>query len=1023
MVIKTPVLDNRTSGDIYEQALKLARHYCPEWGIPEKKGYFDPDDPGLVMLKLFSDVAGNLITQFNKIPDKHRLAFLDFMGIEILSAKPSKVPLTFYPAEGSSGNFVPRGTQVASSEEPEVVFETTQGLSVVPVKLNAIFSLDPWEDKYTETDHSKIISGEKEEFLVFGGDDNEKSIDHVLYLGDDILLNMRSVPSGLKFYFEGMNLFKEYFHFWYDGNNNPIENLEITSDQDAKKLDIIFNDTNKPNTNTKSNTNNKTRDIRIIQELERSSIDGTKSFWLHVKPYNTKIVHGAQLPAISNISMDITVENIAPDAAFFNTVPIDVKKGFYPFGEVPKKRDTLYIGSEEAFSKKGATITFDIEFEGKLDNTDLVLQWEHWNGNGWGSLKIIDNTESFTKSGQVFIETCPSIPAIEINGQLNRWIRVRIISENVYETAAGAKPDEVDHATGSLYGMVKKSTRKIKDSLSETDVIPWYKSPVFTPPFIYSVNISYNYKGVGIGRVKSFNNFQYKDLAPENPGKIYDTCPEKFPVFYLGFEENIARLPITLFCAVKENIYGEEPVRIKHPDYQDDFNNANEAFDLSWKYYNGISWKELSVEDETDSFRTGGIVRFFVPPDIKHTSQFGRELYWIKVVIKDGNWLSCPVLKGIFLNTAWALNNITLRDEILGSGNGESGLTLTFSNRPVLEGQVIEVKEVNIPSKDELKVIESELGMDALRVKEEYGEIKEVWISWAEVNNFTLSGSSSRHYILDRENGVIIFGDGVRGMVPPTGKNNITARRYVFGGGLQGDVASGTITLLKKTIPNIDGVINHIPSLGGVDMESLESVVDRFPHTIKNRDRAVTNEDFEWLAYEASQYVARARCMLKNDTIAVIIVPEYEGEAPLPDSGLLRSVEMYLKERAFFTILHKIKAVGPDYTQINVYVKVTPISLKESIIVSKRVEKKLKIFLHPLKGGFMGKGWGFGQNISISQVAAAIEDIEGVDYVNEIKFIARSSGQEIEELSGVEHLLIEPDALPCAGIINVEIEG
>lgn len=990
MVIETPVLDNRTSEDIYEQALKLARHYCPEMIIPEKVGYFDPDDPGLVILKLFSDMAENLIIQFNKIPDKHRLAFLDFMGMDVLCAKSSKVPLTFYLAEGSSGNFVPQGTQVASSEESDVFFETTQGLSVVPAKLNAIFSLNPWEDKYT--DHSKGILAKKEKFRIFGGDDDEKLLDHIFYLGDDILLHMQNLPSELTFHFEGENLFEEYFHHWYDGNDNLIENLEIISDQDAKKLDITFNDN--------------TRDIQNIQKLARSSIDGIESFWLHVKPYDTKIVNGTDLPDISNISMDITVENIAPDATFFNIVPIDIKKGFYPFGEGPKKRDTLYIGSEEAFSKKGASITFDIVFEGKIENINLVLQWEHWNGNGWGPLNVIDNTEAFTKSAQVFIETCPSIPAIEINGQLNRWIRIRIISEKVYETDGRVEPEEVHHAAGSLYDILKKSTRKIRDSLGETDINPWYKSPVFTPPFIQSIDISYSYKGVEIGKVRSFNNFQYKDLAPENPGKIYEACPDKVPVFYLGFEEDIARLPVTLFSAVKEKLYGEEPVRIKHPDYQDDFNNINEATSLAWKYYNGISWKELSVEDETDSFRTGGVVRFFVPPDIKHTSQFGRELYWIKVEIKDGKWLSCPGLKGIFLNTVWALNNITIRDEVLGSGNGEPDLTFTFSNSPVLEGQIIEVKEVNIPSKDELKMIE-----------------KEVWVSWAEVNNFTLSGHSSRHYILDRENGMIIFGDGIRGMVPPRGKNNIIARCYVSGGGLRGNVASKTITSLKKTIPNIDRVINHIPSTGGMNMESLESVVDRFPHIIKNRNRAVTNEDFEWLAYEASQYVSRARCMIKNDTITVIIVPEYEGEAPLPDSGLLNLVEMYLKERAFFTILHKIKAAGPDYTQINVYVKVRPVSLKDSIIVFERVEKKINTFLHPLKGGPMGTGWDFGQNISISQLAAVIEDIEGVDYVYEIELTEGLSGQGKEELSGVEHLLMEPDALPCAGIINVEIEG
>ncbi len=1015
MAIKTPVLDNRTSEDIYEQALKLARHYCPELVIPEKKGYFDPDDPGLVILKLFSDMVENLIIQFNKIPDKHRLAFLDFMGIDILSAKPSKVPLTFYLAEGSSGNFVPGGTQVASSENSDVVFETTQGLSVVPAKLNAIFSLNPWEDKYTGTDYSKIISGEKEEFLIFGGDTDEKLLDHVFYLGDDSLLDVQTLPSELKIHFEGENLFKEYFQLWYDGNDNPIENLDITSGQDAKKLDITFND--------------KSRDIQNIQKLESSSIDGIESFWLHVKPSDTKIVNGTEfgtgLPAISNVSMDILVENLAPDAAFFNIVPIDVKKGFYPFGEETKKRDTLYIGSDEAFSKEGATIIFDVELEENIENTNLILRWEYWNGNGWGPLNVVDNTETFTRSGQVFIETCPSIPAIEINGQLNRWIRIRIISEEVYGTAGKPEPEEVGNIAGSLYGVLKRSTRKIRDSLGDTDYFSQYKTPVFTPPFIQSIEISYSYKGarMGIGRVKSFNNFKYKDLAPENPGKIYEACPEELPVLYLGFEENIARLPVSLFFAIKERLYGEEPPRIRHPDYPDDFNNADEATGLTWKYYNGSSWKEFSAEDETDSFRTGGIVHFFVPPDIKCTSEFGRELYWIKVETRDGMWISCPELKGIFLNTVHAQNNVTLRDEILGSGNGESNLTFSFSNRPVLEGQVIEVKEVNIPSKEELKTIESEAGMGALRVKKEYGEIKEVWVSWTEVNSFALSGPSNRHYILDRENGVIIFGDGVRGMVPPTGKNNILARSYRSGGGARGNVASGIITSLKKTIPNIDGVTNHIPSSGGMDMESVESVVDRYPHIIKNRDRAVTGEDFEWLAYEASQYVARARCILKNDTIIVIIVPEYEREKPLPDSGLLRSVEMYLKERAFFTILHKIKTVGPDYMQINAYVKVRPVSLKESTIVLERVEKKLKTFLHPLKGGHMGKGWDFGQNISISQVATVIEGIEGVDYINEIDLTGILPGQKKEELSVAGHLLVETDALPCAGIIKVEIEG
>ncbi|TFH40030.1 MAG: hypothetical protein E4G94_10220, partial [ANME-2 cluster archaeon] len=71
MNIKTPHFDKRTSEDVYEQALLLATHYCPEWATNWGYRHFDPDDPGLVIFKLFSSMAQHLITQYNRIPEKH----------------------------------------------------------------------------------------------------------------------------------------------------------------------------------------------------------------------------------------------------------------------------------------------------------------------------------------------------------------------------------------------------------------------------------------------------------------------------------------------------------------------------------------------------------------------------------------------------------------------------------------------------------------------------------------------------------------------------------------------------------------------------------------------------------------------------------------------------------------------------------------------------------------------------------------------------------------------------------------
>jgi hypothetical protein len=999
MGIKTPVLDNRTSEDIYREALELARIYCPELAIPADERYFNPDDPGLVLFKLFAKLTEFLITQFYKVPEKHRLAFFDFAGMDLRPARPSEVMLTFYLAEGSSGVIVPFATRVASSKDPDVIFETTQDLNVVPVKLNAVYSLNSWEDKYT--DHSKAVSGNHNECVIFGKDTDEKPLDHILYLGDDFLLHIRK-PVKLVIHLAGTNLLQEYFGRWYDGNNNVIENPDFSS-KGAAELDIILN----------------------IQTLEPSSINAVEGFWLSVRPNEDKqIIKGMELSTISDITADITVEHIIPDIAFFNTIPLDMKKGFYPFGEEPKKGDELYIGSEEAFSKQKADITLHIGVEAKNEFNADTLEWEYWNGSTWELLELIKNAaqpDDFVPCNIVSF-TCPCIPPAEMNGQLNRWIRVKIVSEAGYGTPGKLEPKKLEDIIYELSEESDDHKDKIIQQLTQKRIAFGfeYKAPDFTPPFIKSIRISYMYQAKQFGKLISFNNFRYKNFEPG--GKPY-TFLDEMPALFLGFDESIINYPITLFFATKEGLYNETEPVIMEPGYQDqtDLKQFDETTSFIWKYYNGNFWKEFGVKDETDSFRTGGIVSFLVPADIKSSFEFERDFYWIKVEINNRKWISCPKLHGIFQNTVRALNTITVKDEILGSGNGEPNVTLSFSRKPVLEGQIIEVEEVGIPSQDELRIIESENGEDALRVIKEQGETKEVWVRWHEVKNFTFSVPLSRHYMLDRAQGQIIFGDGVRGMIPPNRKN-IVARQYKSGGGTRGDVEAGTISSLKKAIPNIESVINHVPSSGGLDHETIESIITYGPERIKNRNRAVTKEDFEWLALEASQYVARAKCLSEDGKITIIIVPKYGDDTPFPDAGLLDLVEKYLKKRAFVTIVDRIEVVGPDYKIINVNIKVKPTSISESIIVSERISIRLKTFLHPLKGGSNGGGWDFGQDIFISKMAAVIEDLEGVDYVKEIK-LKKFDKEKTETASGVKQILIEPNALPCAGNINVIIEG
>ncbi len=1008
MEIETPVLRNQTSEDIYKEALELARIYCPELDISkDNSNYFDQNDPVLIIFKVFSKMTEFLLVQANKIPDKYRLAFLDFIGLELLPSSPAKVPLTFSLSEGSSDAYVPAGTAVASSKDPSVVFETSQDLSVVASGLNSVFSLNPWEDKYTY--HEEALSGKENGFYIFGCDISEKKLDHVLYLGDDTLLDLRR-EAKVMISFNGKNLSKKYFDCWVDGNSNPLKiNNEIPIDP-STEISVSLS----------------------IPKMDKTSVNGVNSFWIAVKPEeNEQIVNKLALPEISTIAASVSVNGIILDLAFFNNVPLDSKKGFYPFGEGPNKiGDTFYVGSEEAFSKEGAEISLDVTAVKKDVIKSAILLWEYWNGSKWNKLEIQANPEkdsvkSFQEPGSIkFI--CPFIPIAEINGQLNRWIQVRLKSGN-YGTAGGIEQNDTGAIVEKLGNAIDvenrdKFKRQLTDALSASQIAFGfeYKKEDLNPPFIESINISYNYNNVALKRKKRFNSFKFEDFTAGDPY----IPSEGMPALYLGFKENIADTFLNLFFAVKEQFYNEKQENICLKDEDCTSANQSSVISLAWEFFGSDgTWREFGVEDnETRSLRTGGIVSFLVPSEIQKSFNFGKELYWIRARVKSSEKVACPKLKGIFPNTVWALNCFTIENEILGSGNGEPNLSLSFSKKPILEGEIIEIKEPSIPSSDELRSFEAE-GKDVLRIKEETGEIKEIWVVWNRTTDFALSNSLSRHYMLDRANGIIIFGDGTHGMIPTRGKNNIVARKYRSGGGKEGDVASGILTSLKTTIPNIENVTNNVSSSGGTDQESLESVINRGPYTLKNGGRAVTREDFEWLSYEASQYVAKAKCITENGNVNIIIVPRYEGDIPLPEAGLLDLIKNYLKERALVTVSDIISVLGPEYETIDVEVKFKLAPLAQSKIVTDKVKERVKQFLHPLKGGQNGEGWDFGQAIFISEIAAVVEDILGVDYVTfisltkEDKKVSQSTKITV---CGVKSMEIKPNSLPSAGIIDVK---
>jgi len=390
-----------------------------------------------------------------------------------------------------------------------------------------------------------------------------------------------------------------------------------------------------------------------------------------------------------------------------------------------------------------------------------------------------------------------------------------------------------------------------------------------------------------------------------------------------------------------------------------------------------------------------------------------------------GDFPPAPKIKGIYINSTWALQTATIRNEILGSSDGAQLQVFQFTQTPVFS-ETIQVNEIgSISEDDKQSLIETE-GEEAIsEVKNAAGNPTEIWVRWKKVDDFFDSKPESRHYIINRVSGEVQFGDGIHGMIPPIGKDNIRAT-YQSGGGKDGNVNASEIQTLKTSIPFVDKVNNPTPAGGGSNTETVEKVLERGPQFLRNRGRAVTFEDYEWLVKEASPDIARVKCLpnfnnegtFEPGWVTVVLVPESSEEKPVPSPLLLKKVEEYLKDRCSNVLVSakRLQVIGPDYIKVSVIADIYPISINLASDAEKKAIDALKAFLHPLTGGADKTGWEFGRMVCFSDLYALLEDIEEIDHVENVSMTLEGDEQKMTFTSeNVVEISIPPYALIYSG--------
>jgi len=251
-----------------------------------------------------------------------------------------------------------------------------------------------------------------------------------------------------------------------------------------------------------------------------------------------------------------------------------------------------------------------------------------------------------------------------------------------------------------------------------------------------------------------------------------------------------------------------------------------------------------------------------------------------------------------------------------------------------------------------------------------------------------------------------------------------------------GNVGEETIKVLKSSIPYLDSVINYQAASGGRDAETLESAKLRAPQELKARTRAVTAEDFEYLAVEASSMIARAKCIpaggvidgqtVPSGVVQLLLVPEIANcdrlisreELEIPRQAR-EEVQEYLDERRLLGT--RLDIATPKYLPVAVEARIKKKAGFYTEQVMTGVEKKLCRYINPVCGGADESGWPFGRSITLSEVYAAIQGTAGVDFIEEAKLLPvdSESGEQQSETTRID---IPPDGLVYSSQHRIVVE-
>jgi hypothetical protein len=569
----------------------------------------DTAEPSQALLLALAELQPGLDTHLASLVEASRRWWLEtHLGIPRLDPVGDQVVAVATAEEDAAPVVVASGTELKggrTSVGTERLYVTDDTLTVLGAVLAGVRGYHAGESR----DHVSAWDDPSEPLAPFATDTPaphhlDLITDAIAFEGGHLTVTVR---------FEGVSDgVVEQLQWWYSTAEGPV----VADRESATSTQVV---------------------LRLDDRCQPYPLDGEPAVFLRAALPDGSFPATALDFEFTRVEVTASRERIPADGGYYNDGSLDVTKEFQPFGPTPRRGDSFYVRSDEAFSKPLSSLTVHLElldeegntlapvdfarpYQGhivaEVQNLQLLmgdaaaaysdffgifatgppataLWWQRYRDDSWETFDTTGGTFGGDLPGGVpsQIGSDGSSEPSQVAGVAGRFIRVFLAQGDFGWNAYLERLAEFAAAAASYFG----------DDPDPEDLKP----P--TPPVVSSLRISYATKAVKVVDLRVTNGWSRRTLDPSDLLQpFFEPLPAVIPrpggAVALGIDLGDSVLGSTLSAFLEIDAANACP-------------SLGRPHDVRWQYWTSGGWRPLKVIDETSGLRQNGLLRLVAPLD------------------------------------------------------------------------------------------------------------------------------------------------------------------------------------------------------------------------------------------------------------------------------------------------------------------------------------------------------------------------------------------------------------------------